>query len=106
MVFNEAAAFSVPSLTFDVGGVASVVADGVSGFVFPRDATPTDFADKIAQLWQDRAGYTELRRTARGRYAAVANWPSWATSIGALVTELAAGRRALEVASLQIADDG
>ena len=68
VVFSEAAAFSVPSVTFDVGGVGSAVSDSRSGIVLAQGTTPDHVAILIADLVADRARFEALRnRRSAGR---------------------------------------
>jgi len=50
----EAAAAGRPVVAVDVGGVADVVADGISGFVVPADDMAA-FADRLIRLASDRS---------------------------------------------------
>ena len=94
IVFGEAAAFSVPSLTFDVGGTRSAISHGRSGVLFTRESVPADFASTIAALWHDQAAYLEMRRGAWLHYSDGANWQAWARSTAKLIVEIAATRGA------------
>jgi glycosyltransferase involved in cell wall biosynthesis len=49
VVFSEAAAFGVPSLAASVGGVATVIRDGVNGRLLPPDAPPEAYADAVME---------------------------------------------------------
>ena len=93
IVFAEASAYGTPSVTRDVGGVASVVRDGVNGIVLPADATAEDFAAAIEAVWRDRARYQELREGARREYEQRLNWTSWARSIRNIIVQLATAGR-------------
>jgi glycosyltransferase involved in cell wall biosynthesis len=93
IVFAEASAYGTPSITRDIGGVGSVVCDGVNGVLLSKDATAGDFADAIERAWADPERYTKLREAARGEYEARLNWTAWAGSIAAVINRLeAAGR--------------
>ena len=67
MVFAEAAAFGLPSITNDVGGTSDVVIDRESGFVLNPQSGPDDYADAIEALINDDQG---------GLWVGI-NYPSW-----------------------------
>jgi glycosyltransferase involved in cell wall biosynthesis len=93
IVFAEASAYGTPSITRDIGGVGSVVRDGVNGMLLPRDATAADFADAIEKTWREKGRYTALREGARREYEERLNWTSWADSLAAMIGRLeTAGR--------------
>ena len=93
IVFAEASAYGTPSVTRGVGGVASVVRDGVNGVVLPAGATAEVFAEAIEAAWRDQSRYQALREGARREYEERLNWTSWARSIADIIARLeAAGR--------------
>lgn len=93
IVFAEASAYGTPSITRDIGGVASVVREGINGIVLPADATAADFADGIEAAWQDKDRYQAMREGARREYEQRLNWTAWAASLAAVIDRLeAAGR--------------
>lgn len=64
VVFAEAAAFGVPSIATNVGGIPSVVRDGVNGFTFPPASIIEDATNRMVELWGDSRRYDELCRAA------------------------------------------
>lgn len=68
VVFAEAAAYALPCLGTSVGGVPSILNDGVSGAIFP----PTDSAQQMAKWielhYLEREKYQSLARSARADY--------------------------------------
>lgn len=77
IVFSEAAAYGIPSLTTDTGGVTTYVKQGVNGYALPLSAGPEDYAEKISWLYHDREELNRLKRTGREYYDAKLNWDSW-----------------------------
>ena len=65
IVFAEASAFGVPSLTFDTGGVRSYVEDNVNGYVLAHDANETAFAERIISVYDSPSDYERLRKSTR-----------------------------------------
>jgi glycosyltransferase involved in cell wall biosynthesis len=74
-VFTEAAAFGVPSIATQVGGVPSAVHDGVSGKLLPLAAEAEDYADLIFDLLDDAASYRKLAATSFAEYESRFAWP-------------------------------
>ncbi len=73
-VFTEAAAFGVPSIATQVGGVPTAVHDGVSGKLLPLAAEPDDYAALISDLLNDWAGYRLLAATSFAEYESRFAW--------------------------------
>ena len=74
IVFAEAAAYGVPSISHDVGGVSSAISEGVSGHLFDADSDAKEMATTIASLFLDRAGYEALAASTFAQYKARLNW--------------------------------
>ena len=74
IVFAEAAAYGVPSISHDVGGVSSAISEGVSGHLFDADSDAKEMATTIASLFLDRAGYEALGASTFAQYKARLNW--------------------------------
>lgn len=71
----EAAAYGVPSVASDVGGIASMIDDGVTGSVLSASASARDYADRIVAAYDGGDGsYTDMRRAARNAYLERLNW--------------------------------
>lgn len=74
IVTAEAAAFGVPTLTNNVGGIASMVQDGLSGVVLPALSPAAEYVKKIVYYADHPHEYMALRRTTRERYEKELNW--------------------------------
>jgi glycosyltransferase involved in cell wall biosynthesis len=94
IVYCEAAAFGRPSIARDTGGVASAVADGVTGVLLPPDAGVADYADRITAVWSDPAAYRTMCENARAAYLSRLNWGSWAERFGQIAQDVLARRAA------------
>ena len=84
IVAAEAAAFGTPTVTNDVGGLATTVADGESGIVLPAGSPSDAYVQAITHLIQNPDGYYELCRRTRQRYEHELNWEAagkWFTEI-------------------------
>ncbi|MET0268865.1 MAG: glycosyltransferase, partial [Sphingomonas sp.] len=77
----EAAAHGIPAITTDIGGLSSVVADGVSGLCLPPGAGPAEWADALVRLAVDRDAYVRMADDARARYDTTLNWHAFARRV-------------------------
>jgi glycosyltransferase involved in cell wall biosynthesis len=89
IVFAEASAFGVPSVTTDVGGVGGVVTDGLNGVRLPLAAGADAYADYIGKLWSDPARYVELCGTSRAEFDRRLNWDAAAAALMTILRTLA-----------------
>jgi glycosyltransferase involved in cell wall biosynthesis len=71
VVYAEASAFGVPSIATDVGGVSTMVRDGINGRLFSLDAGPEAYAEFIASALPR---YEELARRAFADYRDRLDW--------------------------------
>lgn len=81
---SEAAAFGVPTITNDIGGLGTTVADGVSGIVLPRLSPPQLYAQSLLNYLSDPDQYEKLCRTTRERYDLELNWGVVSSKVYAL----------------------
>lgn len=80
IVFCEASAFGVPSITTDTGGVSTYVQNGINGFALPIFSGAGAYADKIIDIYNNEDAYRQLRANSRNRYETVLNWDAWGRS--------------------------
>lgn len=73
-VFSEAAAFGVPSIGIDTGGVADAIESEVSGMLLPENSDAATLATQIEALIQDPQALSSLSRGAIHRSNTSANW--------------------------------
>ena len=90
VVFGEAAAFGLPVIAMNTGGLAAVVTDGETGALLPAGSSPADYADRISAILADPAGYSTMRAASRARYENVLNWDAWAKQIASIAGGLTA----------------
>lgn len=77
VVFCEASAFGIPSITTDTGGVRTYVEDGINGFALPITAGPEDYASKIEALFTSESAYRQLSISSRKKFEDELNWDEW-----------------------------
>jgi glycosyltransferase involved in cell wall biosynthesis len=93
IVFCEASAYGLPTVSTDTGGTSSVIIEGVNGSLLPPEAGGEEYAELIARLWNDPAAFKKMRQTSRARYEAVLNWSAWATGVCGVMDSLLAARQ-------------
>lgn len=89
IVFCEAAAFGLPVVTTDTGGVSEIVRDGETGFTLPLEAAGNVYAAVIAQAYRDASRHAEMMRASRARYETRLNWDAWARDALPWIAEVA-----------------
>ena len=77
IVFSEAAAFGVPVISTNTGGVPSVVSNGANGFLLAPGAKGSDYAKLIAEIYKDKNRYNSLAKSSRKEYEKRLNWDTW-----------------------------
>jgi len=73
LVLCEANSFGVPCLASNVGGIPTIVRDGINGQLFPPES-PRAIAETAARLFNDRAAYDRLAESSFAEYEARLNW--------------------------------
>ena len=76
VVFSEASAYGIPSITTDTGGVTSYVQDGINGYALPFNAGAKIYAEKIFKLYTDKS-WRKLKISSRQYYDSKLNWALW-----------------------------
>lgn len=87
VVLCEAAAHAVPALATSVGGIPTVVRDGVNGMLFDRDADPADYAQSITSLF-GTAQYRALALSSLEEYERRLNWDVAGARVRELVEQI------------------
>lgn len=77
IVFAEASAFGIPSITTKTGGIPSAVKESVNGYLLDVDAKPKEFADKIYSVFTNKEKFKQLRVSSRQEYDKRLNWDVW-----------------------------
>jgi glycosyltransferase involved in cell wall biosynthesis len=93
MVFCESSAFGLPSLAPRVGGIPSIIEDGVNGWLLPVDAQPEAYAAPMLEKWHDRAAYEAMARASYGVFRDRLNWDAAAARVAGLMRECVRERR-------------
>ncbi len=88
VVFCEASAYGVPSITTNTGGVSTYVQDGINGFTLPLSAGADKYAGKIQELYTNDESYQQLCISSRKKYEAELNWDKWGMSFKNIVEKI------------------
>lgn len=81
IVFCEASAYGVPSITRNTGGISNAVYNGVNGYCLDEEAQAKEYFSLIQNLIANETEYKELSLSSRELYNSKLNWQSWSTSI-------------------------
>lgn len=84
----EAAAFGVPTITNNVGGMGTSVLDGINGYVLPTGSPASLYANKIQYLVENPGIYAKLSQNARDRYESEQNWISAGEKISKILLDV------------------
>jgi len=88
IAFCEANAFGIPVITSDVGGITSVVHNGINGHTLPLTSPPEAFSDIFKIYINDPEKYMKLVSSTRKFYDDHLNWDQWGIKMNELIKTL------------------
>ncbi|WP_442589250.1 glycosyltransferase [Pedobacter sp. AW31-3R] len=88
IVFAEANSFGLPAISFNVGGIASVILSDVNGYCFDPNINTQDIALYVRDVFHDQKRYTALCNTSFNEYESRLNWRVSGALIQNLIKEL------------------
>ena len=74
LVFAEASSFGLPSLATRVGGIPTVVVDGVNGYTLDLTAPASAYCDLIETLFRNKDAYNRMALACFREYSERINW--------------------------------
>lgn len=77
IVFCEAAAYGLPVISTDTGGISSIVENGVNGILLEENSTKFDYAKQIELLINHPEKIELMSKNARLKYDNELNWTKW-----------------------------
>ena len=77
VVFSEASAYGIPSITTDTGGVTTYIKNGINGYALPHSAKGDEYAARIQSILDDPARLEDLKKSSRTFYEASLAWDIW-----------------------------
>lgn len=80
-IFGEAAAFGIPAIASDVGGIPTSVEDRVNGRLLSLDATGDNYAEAILECLSSTETYETMAHRSRQRFEEDLNWPAFCRTI-------------------------
>lgn len=89
VTLTDAAAFGLPAIATDTGGVSSIVNNGTSGILIPGGARGFTAAVAAVEEMLDRDIRSRYAHGARAQHDATLNWDAWAEAIVALCASAA-----------------
>jgi glycosyltransferase involved in cell wall biosynthesis len=88
IVFAESNSFGLPALSFDVGGISSVISNDINGYCFNSNVDVNEIAIYIGNVFQDKERYKKMCYTSFNEYESRLNWRVSGRLIQALIEEL------------------
>ncbi|UWU89980.1 glycosyltransferase family 4 protein [Bradyrhizobium sp. CB1015] len=88
IVLCEAAAHGVPSVARATGGVPYAVREGATGVLMPSNASKSDYAGVIAEIFANPNRLARLRQSSRDAYETQLNWQAWGRRVSDLIQAL------------------
>ena len=88
LVLCEANSFGVPDMASNVGGIPTIVKDGVNGQTFPPGTSAADYALHIANLFSNYDEYERLALSSFDEFQQRLNWKVAGRKLMGLLSEL------------------
>lgn len=90
-VLIEANSFGVPCLTTEVGGIPTIIKDGINGNIFPVDADSSNYCRYIMEIFNQSTAYEKLAMSSFQEYKSRLNWSVAAKTAKQVLAELFPG---------------
>ena len=81
IVLCEAAAYGIPTISTDTGGVSSYIKNNETGYLLPLEAKSEDYAKLIMTLFGDKKLYSKMANQSHNLFQTELNWQVWAKKI-------------------------
>lgn len=87
IVFCEASAYGIPSITYDTGGIGDYIINDFNGYRLPLGSDGAAFARKIIEYVNDNDKVSQMKVNARNLYEKELNWNSTGEKLRRLINE-------------------
>jgi glycosyltransferase involved in cell wall biosynthesis len=84
----EANAYGVPCVATKVGGITTIVREGVNGFLLDPDADAAQYAELIQPFMVDPERYRQLAHASHNEYRTRLNWETSGHTVRSLIEQL------------------
>jgi len=88
IVFCEASAYGIPSITTDTGGTEGAVKDSINGFLLPYYATGIEYAKVINAVYNNDEKYYSMIKSSRELYESKLNWDAWGIEVASIIKNM------------------
>ena len=88
IVFCEASAFGIPSITTNTGGISNAVYNHINGYCLDVNTGPKDYYNTIVQLIEDKDKYKLLSKSSRELYLSKLNWGNWGNEVAEKIIKI------------------
>ncbi|MBS1537139.1 MAG: glycosyltransferase family 4 protein [Bacteroidetes bacterium] len=85
IVFCEAGAYGLPSITTNTGGVTEIIRDSVNGYALDILADAKDYASIIEKIWKNNEEYQNLTLSTRELFEQKYHWDVWGLRASKLI---------------------
>jgi glycosyltransferase involved in cell wall biosynthesis len=87
IVFCEAAAYGIPSISTRVGGIPSIIQNDVTGACLPPATSAEEFGRTMLEIFGDRRRYEAMALRSYDEYATRLNWHAFGTRCQQIMEE-------------------
>jgi glycosyltransferase involved in cell wall biosynthesis len=78
----------VPSLATNVGGIPTVIKDGINGKTFPLNVSADDYANYLLTIMNNYDNYKPLALSSFNEYKTRLNWDSAIEKVKSLIESI------------------
>lgn len=88
LVFCEANSFGIPVIGTNMGGVPTIIKDGINGFTFDVNSSPEQYSVKIAEILSNPSYCSELSINSFNEFITRLNWDVSCNKVKELLGEI------------------
>lgn len=88
IVFCEANAFGLPAIGPDLGGVPTIIKNGINGYLIEHENAVESIVNKFIEIFSDRDSYNDLCLSSYNEYKKRLNWDVSAKKVNELIKQL------------------